>query len=58
MSPPGEVCMSRQAAGLCKGIDRIKGRMIFMVKTTAGIEIPDSKLATEAADILVKDFER
>src|SRR5438132_3954991 len=26
--------------------------MIFMVKTTAGIEIPDSKLATEAADIL------
>jgi len=27
-----------------------------MVKTTAGIEIPDSKLATEAVDILVKDF--
>jgi hypothetical protein len=26
--------------------------MIFMVKTTASIEIPDSKLATEAADIL------
>jgi hypothetical protein len=26
--------------------------MIFMVKSTAGIEIPDSKLATEAADIL------
>ena len=26
--------------------------MIFMVKTTAGIEIPDSQLATEAADIL------
>src|SRR2546421_9794722 len=36
----------------CQLIDRIKGRMIFMIKTTAGIEIPDSKLATEAADIL------
>jgi len=42
----------------CQRVDRIKGRLIFMVKTTAGIEIPDSKLATEAADILVKDFER
>jgi hypothetical protein len=42
----------------CQRVDRIKGRMILMVKTTASIEIPDSKLATEAADILVKDFER
>src|SRR5437763_16990263 len=33
-------------------VDRMKGELIFMVKTTADIEIPDSKLATESADIL------